>query len=150
MATTVALSRRERRTLAAVTRVLVPEGTAVGPSADDVGLVEKVTAEVEGYPPIARRRIRLLLLAIEFLPLVDGPRRRPFSALEPKQQRQVLSRTGRHRRSALRRLVVSYLKQLVYAAYIAQPEVEQAIGYTYACLRPRAGIEAGPQEQIHH
>ncbi|MGH2759138.1 MAG: hypothetical protein ACRDKJ_06175 [Actinomycetota bacterium] len=143
------LSRRNRATLAAVTRVLVPDGTAIGFSADDLDLVQKVTDEVDGYPPRAQRRIRLLLLGTEHYPLLSGHRRR-FSRLGPREQKKFLASMGRHKRSPLRRLVVSYLKGLVYANYLSQPEIEAAVGYRYECARPRAGVDAAPEEQIHH
>jgi hypothetical protein len=146
---TVPLSSRNLSTLASVTRALVPPGAAVPYGADDVDLVRKVTDEVEGYPRRAHRRIRLLLFAVEHFGLLDWPPRR-FGSLEPEEQRDFLRRIGRHPRSPLRRLVVSYLKQMIYANYLSQPEVEAAVGYRYECARPRAGVEAAPEEQIHH
>jgi len=129
-------------------RTLVPGGGAIPFDADDLALVEKVTDEIEGYPPRARRRMRLLLFAIEFFPLLDG--RGLFTSLDPKRQHEYLESAGRHKRSPLRRLVVSYLKQLVYANYLSQPQIEDAIGYRYECARPRDGVEARPEDQIHH
>lgn len=145
----MALSRRQRKTLAAVTRVLVPPGGSIGLGADDVDLVRKVTEEVEGYPHRAHRRIRLLLFAIEHLPLASGGLRR-FSAMEPDAQTAFLAKAARHKRSPLRRLIVSYLKQMIYAAYLSQPEIENAVGYRYECAKPREGVVAEPREQIHH
>jgi hypothetical protein len=143
----VSLSSRARGTLAAVTRTLVPPGGVLGYGADDVDLVRYVTDEVEGYPRRARRRIRLLLFAVEYLPLVSG-RIRTFRHLGPKEQRRFLAATGRHPRSPLRRLIVSYLKQMVYAAYLSQAPVEEAVGYRYECARPREGVAA--EGQVHH
>jgi len=145
----VALRKRPRATLAAVVRTLVPSGGAIPQGADDLGLVDKVTAEVEGYPPRALRRTRLLLFAIEHFPLLDRKWRR-FSSMDPDRQRAYLEATGRHPRSPLRRLVVSYLKQLVYANYLSQPEIEAAVGYRYECMRPRAGVDATAEDQVHH
>jgi hypothetical protein len=145
----VALSRRNRATLADVTRILVPSGAAVPYGADELDLVRKVTEEVEGYPPRARRRIRLLLFGIEHYPLLGRSPRR-FTKFNPDDQRRFLASMGRHRRSPLRRLIVSYLKQMIYAAYLSQPEVEAAVGYRYECARPRAGVVVTPEEQIHH
>lgn len=145
----MALSKRNRRTLAAVTRALVPSGGVIPYSADDVDLVKKVTCEVEGYPRRARRRIRLLLFAVEHFGLLGWPPRL-FSSLEPKAQERYLRGMARHPRSPLRRLVVSYLKQMIYANYLSQPEVESAVGYRYECARPRAGIDVTPEEQVHH
>ncbi len=128
---------------------MVPPKTAIGFSADDLDLVRKVTDEVEGYPPRAHRRIRLLLFGTEHYPLLSGHVRR-FSRLGPSDQKAFLAAMGRHKRSPLRRLVISYLKQLVYANYLSQPEVEEAVGYRYECTRPREGIDVQPEEQIHH
>jgi hypothetical protein len=44
-------------------------------------------------------------------------------------------------------LVKSYLKQLVYAAYVSQPAVEETVGYRYECARPREGVFG---ERAHH
>ena len=143
------LSRRNRATLADVTRILVPPGGSVPFGADDLELVRKVTDEVEGYPRRARRRIRLLLFGVEHYPLLSGRARR-FTKLSPDAQHEFLASMGRHPRSQLRRLVVSYLKAMIYANYLSQPEVESAVGYRYECARPRAGIIASPAEQIHH
>lgn len=141
------LSKSARSTLAAVTRTLVPPGGAIPYGADDLDLIRHVTDEVEGYPYRARRRIKLLLFAIEYLPLADRHRKR-FSSLDPKAQRKFLAATGRHPRSPLRRLVVSYLKQMIYAAYLSQPDVEEAVGYRYECARPRRDVTT--EGQIHH
>jgi hypothetical protein len=135
--------------LAAVTRALVPSGAGVPFGADDLDLVRKVTEEVEGYPRRAHRRIRWLLFAIEHFALLDGKPRR-FSRLDPGRQLAYLAATGRHPRSPLRRLVVSYLKQMVYAAYLSQPEVEDAVGYRYECVRPLEGVDRPDREQLHH
>jgi hypothetical protein len=129
------LRPRARRTLAAAARTLVPAGGSIPQSADDLGLVDVLLAEIDGYPPRARRRTRLLLFATEYLPLVSGKVRR-FSALSEDDRRDVLERNGRHKRSPLRRLIVSFLKQLVYSAYISQAVVEEAVGYGYECMRP--------------
>jgi hypothetical protein len=145
----VALSRRNRETLEAVTRTLVPSGSAILQGAEELGLVETVRAEVEGYPRRAHRRIRLLLFGIEHYPLLSGRLRR-FSRMSPDAQRRFLAWMGRHKRSPLRRLIVSYLKQLVYANYLSQPDVEAAVGYRYECAKPRADVNAAPEEQIHH
>ena len=142
------LSRRAKKTLAAVTRTLVPSGGSIPADADELGLVEDVIAEVEGYPRRAQRRMKLLFFATDYLPLVSGHTRR-FSALAPEDRLKVLESNGRHKRSPLRRLIVSYLKQLVYSAYISHPVVEEAVAYRYECAKPRAGWSgATPSEGI--
>jgi len=142
----MALSRRAKGTLAAAARTLVPGGGTIPASADDLGLVEALYDEVDGYPRRALRRTRLLLFATEYLPLVSGQKRR-FTQLPPESRQEVLERNGRHKRSPLRRLIVSYLKQLVYSAYISQPAIEDAVGYRYECAKPREGIVG---DRTHH
>ena len=143
------LNRREQATLAAVARTLVPPGASIPQGADELGLIDALYEEVDGYPKRARRRIWLLLLATEYLPLVSGHVRR-FRRLAPDKQHGVLERNGRHKRSPLRRLIVSLLKQVVYSAYISLPDVEAVVAYRYECLLPRAGITVTEGERVHH
>jgi hypothetical protein len=128
---------------------MVPPGGAVEAGADDLDLARKIADDVDTYPRFAHNQIRLLLFAIEHYPLIGGHRRR-FSRLSADDQAAFLEKAGHQKRSALRRLVVSYLKQLVLGMYVSQPEVETAVGYRYECAKPLAGIEAEPREQIHH
>jgi hypothetical protein len=139
------LSRREYRTLAAATRALVPGDGSIPQSADDLGLVEKLTIEVNGYPKRAHRRMKQLFFGTEYLPLLSG--RLPFSRQSPERQLATLEVWGHHKRSPLRRLIVSFLKQLVYGAYISEASVEDAVAYRYECAIPREGVE-GPR--VHH
>jgi hypothetical protein len=143
----VALSRRNRRTLAAVARAMVPAGGAVAAGADDLDLPRKAADDIDTYPRFAHNQVRLLLFAVEHYPLVSGYRRR-FTALPADQQPAFLTKLGHHERSALRRLVYSYLKSIVFGAFVSHPDVEKVIGYRYECVRPLA--EASPEEQIHH
>ena len=143
----MALSRRNRRTLAAVARAMVPSGGAVKGGADELELPRKIADDVDTYPRFAHNQVRLLLFAVEHYPLVSGHARR-FSALSPDKQVAVLNELGHHERSALRRLVVSYLKSIVFGSFVSQPETEAAIGYRYECLKPLG--DARPEEQLHH
>jgi hypothetical protein len=141
----VALTDRNRRTLAAVARAMVPPGGAVEAGADELDLPNKITRDVDTYPRFAHNQVRLLLFAVEHYPLASGHIRR-FSRLPPKRQYAFLDAMAHHKRSALRRLVVSYLKSIVFGAFVSQPETEAVIGYGYECLKPLAR----PGEQIHH
>lgn len=141
----VGLSKREKRTLGAVARTLVPTGGSVPHGADDLGLVEALIDEVEGYPRRARRRMHLLFFGVEYFPVLNG--RRPLSRMDAGAQHEALDAMAHHARSPLRRLVMSYLKQLVYAAYVSQPAVEDAVGYRYECAKPRDGDF---EERAHH
>lgn len=142
------LSRRNRDTLAAAARVLIPPGGSIPWGADDVDVAGRLARDVDGWPPRVRRQIRLFLTAFEFLPLASG-RRHTFSRLSPDEQGDFLEKTYHHR-SASRRLLVTLLKQMCFVTYLSVPDVEEAIGYRYECQRPRAGVSADPKEQIHH
>jgi hypothetical protein len=143
----VALTARNRRTLAAAARVMVPAGGAVEAGGEELGLASSIAADVDSFPRVPHNLVRLLLFAVEHYPLIGGRRKR-FTALGPDDQLAFLNELGHHERSALRRLTYSYLKSIVFGAFVSHPDVENVIGYRYECLRPLA--EAGPEEQIHH
>jgi hypothetical protein len=143
----VALTARNRRTLAAAARAMIPPGGAVEAGADELGLPAKIAADVDSFPRVPHNLVRLLLFAVEHYPLVSGRRRR-FTALAPDDQVEFLNELGHHERSALRRLSYSYLKSIVFGAFVSHPDVEKVIGYRYECLRPLA--EGPPEEQVHH
>jgi hypothetical protein len=52
-----------------------------------------------------------------------------------------------HHAFFLRRMIVSFLKQLVYTSYLSVPEVEDAVGYRYECARPLDGVSG---DRVHH
>ena len=133
--------------MAAVARAMVPPGGAVAGGADELDLPSRIATAVDAYPRFAHNQVRLLLFAVEHYPLIAGYRRR-FTALAPKRQVSFLVEMGHHERSVLRRLVYSYMKSIVFGAFVSHPEVEKVIGYRYECLKPRG--DAGPEEQIHH
>lgn len=141
----MALTRRNRRTLAAAARVMVPPGGAVAAGADELGLAATIAGEVDAFPRVPRNLVRLLLFAVEHYPLISGRRRR-FTALATHDQAAFLD--GLTRKGALRRLVYSNLKSIVFGAFVSHPDVEKVIGYRYECLRPLDA--AAPREQIHH
>jgi hypothetical protein len=143
----VALTRRNRRTLDAAARAMVPPGGVVEAGAEELGLPDRIADDVDSFPRIPHNLVRLLLFAVEHYPLISGRKRR-FTALAPDDQFAFLNELGHHERSALRRLTYSYLKSIVFGAFVSHPAVEEVIGYRYECQRPLA--EAGPEEQIHH
>lgn len=142
------LGPRQQETLAAAARILVPVGGSLELGADDLQLARKIADEVATYPRFARRQVKLLLFAVQHYPLISGYSRR-FRRLPSDKQAEFLDRMAHHKRSALRRLVLAYIKQMVYGMYVSQPEVEAAVGYRYECARPR-GHAAAPEDQIHH
>lgn len=143
----MALTARNRRTLADVARAMVPPGGAVAAGADDLGLPARIAGDIDSYPRIPHNLVRLLLFAVEYYPLISGRRRR-FTGLAAGDQATFLSDLGHSERSALRRLVYSNLKSIVFGAFVSHPDVEKVIGYRYECLRALA--EATPEEQLHH
>jgi hypothetical protein len=126
---------------------MVPPGGAVEAGADELDLPRKIAEDVDRYPRFAHNQVRLLLFGVEHYPLIGGHVRR-FSRLAPDNQAAFLNELAHHKRSALRRLVVSYLKSIVFGAYVSQPEVEAAVGYRYECIKPLT--DGRPEEQIHH
>src|SRR5438477_405144 len=133
----MALTARNRATLEAAARVLIPSGGTIPIGADDLQLVDRIFADAAGWPPRVQRQIRLMLTAFEWLPI-----RRRFSRMSPDAQQAFVEATYHHR-SPLRRMLVTLMKQLCYTAFLSTTEVEDAVGYRYECRVPRAGIEAG-------
>ena len=125
---------------------MIPPGGSVEAGADELGLPDKIAAEIDSYPQVPHNLVRLLLFAVEHYPLIGGRRKR-FTALAPDDQAAFLDELGHHKRSALRRLVYAYLKSIVFGAFVSHPDVEKAIGYRYECMRP---LEASAEEQVHH
>lgn len=126
---------------------MIPEGGTL-PGAAQLGLSDTISRNVDAYPPYAHTQVRLLLFALEHYPLLSGYTRR-FTGLDAGSRAAYLDRMAHHRRSALRRLVISYIKQLVFGMYVSERAVEGAIGYRYECARP-LGPHREPEEQSHH
>src|SRR5687767_13870057 len=123
---------------------MVPTGGAVAAGADDLDLPRRIADDIDTYPRFAHNQVRLQLFAVEHYPLISGYRRR-FSALPADEQPEFLTKLGHHKRSALRRLVYSYLKSIVFGAFVSHPDVEKVIGYRYECMKPRGSAQ--PEEQ---
>ena len=126
---------------------MIPPGGAVAAGADDLDLPRKIANDIDSYPRFPHNQVRLLLFAVEHYPLICGYRRR-FSALPDEERPAFLTKLGHSERSAVRRLVYSYLKSIVFGAFVSHPDVEKVIGYRYECVKPRG--DATPEEQIHH
>jgi len=126
---------------------MVPPGGVVEVGADELGLPGKLATEVDSYPRFAHNQVRVLLFAVEHYPLISGHRRR-YSSLAPDVQFEFLNAMSHHNRSALRRLVLSYLKSIVFGAFVSQPETEAVVGYRYECLKQLA--DATTEDQVHH
>jgi hypothetical protein len=141
------LSKRNRETLRAMARVLIPPGGQVPPGADDLDIAGQIADAIDTWSPGVRREVGWMLRAIEWLPV---PRhRRRFSKLKPERQHAFLEANYHSPRTA-RRFMVSSIKQLCFAVYLSQRQVEAVVGYRYECLRPRDGMDAAPAQQVHH
>lgn len=139
------LNARNIETLRAVARVIIPPGGSLPPGADETDVAGRLAAEIATWPPRVRRQVKAMLTAVDALPLTTYRAR--FLALDEQARARFLEEQY-HARSARRRLLASFLKQLCFSAYLADPGVEAAIGYTYTCLRPIDG--ARPTGQAHH
>lgn len=126
---------------------MVPPGGAIEPGADDLDLPRRVADDIDTYPRFAHNQVRLLLFTVEHYPLISGYRRR-FSRLPAEERPAFLTKLGHHKRSALRRLVYSYLKSIVFGAFVSHPDVEKVIGYRYECVKPLGDTRS--EDQIHH
>ena len=134
------LSRRRFRTLAAFAEALIPGGGGIPHSASDVGVAERVDASVARFDPQVRKRFARLLTLWNWLP-VSSRYLRPFSTLSPAAQAAFTDRASRSR-NPLRRNVFAFLKIFCLNQWASTPPVEEALGYTYACVTsdpPRDG-----------
>ena len=78
-------------------------------------------------------RMRFLVQVWEWAPMLSRERS-PYSRLDPVFQAGWLERAYRSR-WVLRRLHVAALKQILFLAWASVPEVEDALGYDYRCVR---------------
>ena len=111
---------------------MLPEGHGLpgGDTADVAGRMEEQTAFLS---PRVVARLRWIVSAWDLSPVATRARAR-FSSLDRNAQKDWVERCYRSR-SALRRLHVAALKQLVFLAWASRPEVEDALGYDYRCRR---------------
>lgn len=86
----------------------------------------RIEAALLGRPPRLRRQLRLLVLALEWSPLLRHGRR--FSRLDAARRTEILDRVQRSSALVLRRGFWG-LRTLVLLGYYGRPEVRRAIGY---------------------
>src|SRR5262245_36188343 len=139
------LSSAELRTLRALADALVPRGGPFALGADDVGTAERIGDYLARLTPATRQQIRLLVRAWDAGPLASR-HLRPFHRLSPEARAAWLDACETSR-LPWRRAPLLLLKTLCLTAFCADPRVEEALGYTHACLdarEPRPGRRLAP------
>lgn len=115
-----ALSARERSTLEAVSRALVPPGGSFSPGAEDLGVVPRILEMSDEMDPTSAGLVRLMLRVLELAP-VFGPFGRRFSRLSPPEaDRFILDAQGGE---GLASTAVWLMRLLTEANFIAAPSV---------------------------
>lgn len=114
-----------RQVFRAVVCAVVPEASALDGRgwADLEALVE---AALRGQPAVLRRRLRLALRGIEWLPALRYGRR--FTALDPERRARFLSFLEGNPIQVVR-LGFWGLRTLALLGYYGRPEAAKAIGY---------------------
>lgn len=141
----LALTRRERRILAAAGDALLPAGDRPSLSASAAGVPDEAARLLASQVvrPVALV-YRVLLWALELAPLVT--RRRTFTRLDEPTREDVLRRAGASRIPA-RNQLVSALKHLLVNIYLTVPRVASEFGYDRELNLARcrtAGAVTGP------
>jgi choline dehydrogenase-like flavoprotein len=134
------LSKRRYAALAAFAEALIPRGGPIPHSASDVGVAERVDAALATFDPIVRKRFSRLIGLWDWLGLFSRYLR-PFSRLSPQAQAASCDRASRSR-SPVHRNTFTFLKLMCLNQWASTPPVEDAIGFTYACVTkdpPRDG-----------
>ena len=126
--------------MAAFAEALIPRGGPIPHSASDVGVAERVDAALATFDPIVRKRFSRLIGLWDWL-AVFSRYLRPFSRLSPQAQAAFCDRASRSR-SPVHRNTFTFLKLMCLNQWASTPPVEDAMGFTYACVTkdpPRDG-----------
>jgi NAD-dependent dihydropyrimidine dehydrogenase PreA subunit len=111
---------------------LLPTGSAL-PGATEAMVAPRMDDRVATWDAAVTARVRSLVLAWEWSPVLSRHRRR-FSKLTRDQQGEWIASCYRSR-IAFRRLHITALKQLIFLEWGSSPRVEDALGYDYRCRR---------------
>ena len=130
--THVRLTRRDLRCIQGLARCMLPEGFDV-PGGDKAGVADRMQEQNAYLAPAIARRLGWIVRLWDWSSLLSGHRAR-FGDLDPAAQQQWVER-GYRSRTALRRLHLAVLRQLIFLAWASVPEVEDALGYDYRCRR---------------
>jgi len=116
---------RARAAFRAVATTIVPEAGHLGPSEwDDVEAI--IGRALAGRPPRLRRQLALLLVLLEWLPLLRYGRR--LSRLDPARRLAFLERVEAAPLVVVRRGFWG-LRTLILMGYYGRPAAAAAIGY---------------------
>jgi hypothetical protein len=136
---------RDGARLSAVLDALVPRGGPFPLGAADTDLAAALSRYFASLHPLGPLGLRLLLLALEYGPVVFEWTR-PFSQLGPDERARALAAWERSR-LGLRRQLIASLKLLALMHFYERPEVWWGIGYDDAHLRRK--LLAGPNAAQH-
>lgn len=149
------LSPRDLACIEGLARCMLPDGFEI-PGGEKAGVAGRMQEQTAYLTPAVATRLAWILRLWDWSPLLSRHRSR-FGRLDPVSQARWVER-GYRSRSALRRLHVAALKQLVFLAWASVPEVEDALGYDYRCRRDdeihgttrttspaNAPVETGPE-----
>lgn len=128
------LSPRQRETLDALATTLLPSGVGTVPGAAELGLCDRIDAQLAGYDRATRVLIKAMITGFDTLGLASR-NLKPFRKMSPEQRLRFLDQLEDGRIAAKRDLTVG-LKALIQLAYFSTPEVEKAIGYDGLPLVP--------------
>ena len=126
-----AFSKGQLIALERLADVLLPDGHGL-PSASAMQVAKLVERQVGAWDKASRAGVRGLVTLWSFAPLfIHG---RTFSALAPERREQWVRRMVKSRLGVLRQVYL-VLKQLIFLAWASTPEVEDALGFDYRCVR---------------
>ncbi len=129
-----ALSPRQRETLELLATTLLPSGVGEVPGAAELGLCDRIDAQVGGYDRATRGLIKAMISGFDLMG-VASRNMRSFRRMSPQQRLDFLDQLETGRIAARRDLTVG-LKALIQLAYFSTPEVASAIGYDGKPLVP--------------
>ncbi|HEV3231920.1 MAG TPA: GMC family oxidoreductase N-terminal domain-containing protein [Candidatus Dormibacteraeota bacterium] len=142
------LSHSQHRALDALADTLLPSGHAAAPGAHDLGLTERVEAQLATYPRGVRGLVRAMITGFDLMG-VASPALRPFSRMSPEQRRRFVEQVESMRLSAPRDLAVG-LKGILSLVYFSSPEVSGSIGYDGLPLVPVTQEKVTPRLPVAH
>jgi choline dehydrogenase-like flavoprotein len=129
------LSSSEHATLEALAGALFPADDVMPLNGIDAGVPATMERYLAAFNPRVRRGLRLLLHAVDLLPVLS-PHRARFRRLSPAERAAFVEQVADG--PLWRRLALLPLKQLCTTAYCSDPTVAAAIGADERCL------DAGP------
>lgn len=125
------LSATQKTTIAALADILLPDGHDL-PGASAARVAEAFETQIGAWDATTRAGVKGLVTTWNLSPLLAGSR--PFSKLTDAAREEWV-RSSMRSKSAVRRQLYLVLKQLVFLGWASAPEVEDALGFDYRCLR---------------